>query len=442
MLYRRIALSSILAVVAHTVLPVMPAAAIRFPDVGEGHIYRIQIEALAERDVVRGNPDGTYRPANTVNRAEMLTLLYRAQNRSFAHPMQQCKKDVPRGSWFEGVVCDAVTRGFAGGYPDGTFKPEQAVNRVEALKMIHTVFGMAVDAAAPATPLTAYEDVDVRAWYAPYMANAFVAGILPVAGREPPRFGPAEPLTRGEAAAYIFNALGLTAQEDASSSAATSRPRASQASSATAPTVLDINFPFTDDGVFAEKDARLYRFSLPSAKVAKISVTADADDVACRLYKLEKDTSFTFEYYIGHRIGRSCSMRVALGSGDYQLEVIPGKSNDRFVLASQIVAGDNNDGFRDAILLKRNSPQVGYLETEDFAEFYTFTVKEEEALTVEVSNATRLRCAVYPMADVDQYGFSGPVCNAEYVFQPGTYVVGVQLRDGIQTKESFSVRYR
>jgi hypothetical protein len=47
-----------------------------------------------------------------------------------------CFPDVPMGEWFAKYVCLAKMLGIIGGYPDGTFKPADNVNLAEALKII------------------------------------------------------------------------------------------------------------------------------------------------------------------------------------------------------------------------------------------------------------------------------------------------------------------
>lgn len=432
------------------------ALAVSFPDVPAGHLYKQQIETLADKGIIKGNPDGTFNPDGTVNRAELLTLLYRAEGKTPANPTKACFKDVSADAWFSAVVCDAAFNGYVGGYPDGYFRPGNAVNRVEALKMIHTVLGLTVSATASMDPLKSYRDVSLSAWYTPYMASAFAHKILPVDGQTGDVFMPEAALTRGEAAAYIFNGLGLTVSgtsssedtttSDAPSSDASSSVRTRSAASSVSsvgPVILDVDFPFADDGMFHMKDAKIYKFTLKSPVVGSFKVSVLPDNtVQCRLYKLDAGTSFALEYYVGQMVDNNCWMRTSLAAGDYQLQVIPNTKNDNFTLATKIVTGDGNDGFNQATNMLKGLPKNSSLDVGDYADFYTFTLVSQQHLTVSVSDNDNTSCLIYPMENVDIFGFSGPTCNQAYDFPPGTYVVSVTRRDQVQSKISFSVQYQ
>jgi hypothetical protein len=179
-----------------------------FPDVSDTSPFHAAISALAQLQIVKGNADGTFAPGRSVNRAEFLTLLYRAKSVTPAAPTASCFKDVPANAWFAGVVCDAALHSYVAGYSDKTFKPEQAVNKVEALKMLFTVMGLAQgESAEGKAGALAYSDVNSSAWYMTYLVSAFKLHILPLPGMMPPFMGPDKALSREEAAGVIYNAI-------------------------------------------------------------------------------------------------------------------------------------------------------------------------------------------------------------------------------------------
>lgn len=70
-------LSWILLGVAITAIPVAFATAISFTDITEGSWFYQSVQNLKKLGVVEGYDDGTYRPTNNVNRAEMAVMLDR-----------------------------------------------------------------------------------------------------------------------------------------------------------------------------------------------------------------------------------------------------------------------------------------------------------------------------------------------------------------------------
>ena len=428
------------------------ASAANYADVPANHTFYGAIMALSERGIVKGDPSGTFRPDATINRAELLTLLYRVNGRKPNRPETKCFHDVPAGSWYEAAVCDAAAMQYVSGYPDKMFRPEREVNRVEALKMIHTVLGFSLEAGTQEL----YADVDAQAWFVPYVVSALKRGILPVAGQEGPLLSPSALLTRGEAAAYIANALGLapvTPTSEHSASSATSILSSSAStrsvhskSSASSVSVKAVSFPFQDEGAFAGKKERVYRFSLKEAVTARFSITVEQSSglqgATCRLFKLESETGLSYEYYLGQTVGKTCTLRVALEKGDYQLDIRPLQTDALFALETSNMKGDGNDGFREAIVLAQGVQRIAEIAVDDIADWYSFSLTRAQQMTVELTNGENVMCVIYPLENVDLSGFTGPECNIPYDYPRGSYVIGVQRRNAVSEKVSYMIRLR
>ncbi|NOS67447.1 MAG: hypothetical protein HOO67_03740 [Candidatus Peribacteraceae bacterium] len=131
--------------------------------------YRESVEYLRGRGAIGGYPDGTFKPAATVNRAEFLKLVFGAKGA--AEPAGgDCFLDVKADAWFAPFVCAAKRRGIVEGYPTGTgsvFKPDQPVVFSEAIKMTLAAYGTEVTPAQPG-----------EAWYEPYALELDRSGIL------------------------------------------------------------------------------------------------------------------------------------------------------------------------------------------------------------------------------------------------------------------------
>ena len=428
---------SVLAVLVAFPLTVGTAAAsIFFPDVPVSYVHYQAIEALVNAGVIDGNPDGTFQPEQSVNRAAFLKMLYKAKGKVPDPSSVRCFRDVIPESWYESFVCDAAANGFVNGYPDGNFRPAQEVNRVEALKMIMTVFGIDVqEISSEAKDVVKFVDVSTSAWYTKYLYAAYVKRILPIPGQEGARFFPESALLRGEAAAYIYNALNVELFDSRSSSSHASSEQVSSGESeraqsegseqsSSAANELSVSFPFETSGKFDEKKPFSYVFDIDTPTTAFTEITASTGKVSCRLYLLE-ESGFSDEYFLGHQEGDSCFLQTALNAGSYQLQLQPTVAEATFTVSSAVKQGDGNDGFREANRLYKRTPQTAVLELDDLDDWYSFVVPSEESLTVEVTNPLEISCLVYAMADVDLFGFSGPECGKSYSYPPGTYYVAV-----------------
>lgn len=109
-------------------------AATGFPDIA-GHWAQPFIEPLAEEEIVAGYLDGTFRPENPVNRDEFAAILRQAFNKDSVREIAggDVYQDVPADYWAAVAIEEAYEMGFMQGYPGGFFRPNQPVSRVEAI---------------------------------------------------------------------------------------------------------------------------------------------------------------------------------------------------------------------------------------------------------------------------------------------------------------------
>jgi S-layer homology domain len=90
------------------------------------------IKVLVEKDIIKGYPDGTFKPDQAITRAEFAALLNRAFD---LQPVRAGRKfkDVSNKYWASAVIQKAYQSGFLAGYPNGTFAPNQNIIRIQSL---------------------------------------------------------------------------------------------------------------------------------------------------------------------------------------------------------------------------------------------------------------------------------------------------------------------
>ena len=96
-----------------------------FPDT-QGHWAEDYIAALAAEEIIGGFPDGTYRPNDPVTRAQFAAIVTKA----FAPPAERPAisfRDVSRSFWGYGAIQTAYQGAFVAGYPGNIF-PTQSAN--------------------------------------------------------------------------------------------------------------------------------------------------------------------------------------------------------------------------------------------------------------------------------------------------------------------------
>jgi predicted outer membrane repeat protein len=109
----------------------------RFEDVRTGSWYAQAVNYLASGDILRGYEDGTFRPNNPITRAELTAVMSRffeIEENGTAN-----FSDVDSTHWAVIYINNAHSRGWIEGFPDGTFRPNNATNRAEAVTLINRV---------------------------------------------------------------------------------------------------------------------------------------------------------------------------------------------------------------------------------------------------------------------------------------------------------------
>jgi len=109
-----------------------------------GHWAEIFIEELYDQGITGGYPDGTYRPENQVTRAEMAIFLLKGIGISPPPPDGSHPFPDISGHWAEIFIEELYDQGISGGYPDGTYRPENRVTRAEMAVFLVNTFGIAL----------------------------------------------------------------------------------------------------------------------------------------------------------------------------------------------------------------------------------------------------------------------------------------------------------
>ncbi len=196
---KRLSLILVSLLLALGAVPMVLAA--DFPDVAPGHPNYTAIMFLKDRNVIRGYEDGTYKPTRDVTRAEFLKIIMLAAGHTIPSvPLSSNPfSDVQGTYWAAGYIKAAVDLGVVSGYPDGMFRPDRTVSRVEALKMMLKANGITEFALPDGN---SFSDVAVGVWYRKFALYAMTAHLFDAASGN--RMLPDLPLTRALVAEMVY----------------------------------------------------------------------------------------------------------------------------------------------------------------------------------------------------------------------------------------------
>lgn len=139
----------------------------------EGTKYEEAIVKLEALNTIKGYEDGSFKPENTITRAELATVI------TFVLGLQDAAElakesptrfsDVNAGEWYTGYINIAANENVIAGYPDGTFRPSENVSYSEAVTMLVNALGL--------KPVV---DKSGGTWPSNYMSKAAQLGITKV----------------------------------------------------------------------------------------------------------------------------------------------------------------------------------------------------------------------------------------------------------------------
>ena len=219
--------------------PAVPASAASYRDTNRTN-YEKAVDALSDAGIINGYPDGTFRPENSISRAEISKILssvilngYNEENAEKADDKTvhadirdsalmtgngAAFKDVDRTNWSAPYIGVSSTCGIVTGYTDNTFRPSKTITYNE-------LTAMAVRACE-------YDMSKVTgAWPANYVAAAKEIGLYNGMKDFDTAKDGSKHATRGNSAIIINNAASLieTAAKDGYKAARAAKPDDSSA---------------------------------------------------------------------------------------------------------------------------------------------------------------------------------------------------------------------
>lgn len=164
------------------------------------------LNKMVDWGFMRGDITGNLRPNSNITRAEFVTIINRAYGYRDVgnHPFQ----DVKNTDWFAQDVAIAYGVGYIAGTSKTTFSPNREISREEAAVILTRNLMMQPGVGEN----VAFTDGrELSTWSSGYVSTA--ASYHLISGYPDGSFKPQNPITRGEAAIMVVNAIGTPIQE-------------------------------------------------------------------------------------------------------------------------------------------------------------------------------------------------------------------------------------
>lgn len=141
------------------------AVTVQFADVPADAWYAKPVNTLASLGILKGVGEDRFEPQRSITRAEFTTIAMRFSD--LKEGGENIFSDVEPEDWFYDQVVGSIQYGWIGGYEDGTFRPDNTITRAEVTAITNRMLGRAADEAyvtAHKTDLRQFPDLTEIHW--------------------------------------------------------------------------------------------------------------------------------------------------------------------------------------------------------------------------------------------------------------------------------------
>ena len=202
----RVMLAAALSLTSIVVTAGPARGAAGFGDVDGAHYYTPAVQWMVDAGITTGSSPGCFSPDRAVTRAEMATFLHRFAGSPAGGSVPFV--DVKPGAYYREAVAWMVDNGITTGTSPTTFNPNRPVTRGEIAAFLHRYAG----SPTPATGFShqpPFADTPTDAFYTDPVQ--WMVGSAITTGTSATTFEPSRPVTRAEAATFLYRMAGQPA---------------------------------------------------------------------------------------------------------------------------------------------------------------------------------------------------------------------------------------
>ncbi|MCM3711541.1 S-layer homology domain-containing protein [Sporosarcina luteola] len=171
----------------------------QFSDVSPTVYYAEAVNELAERNIIGGYPDGTFKPGNPITRGQAAAIIAKLTDMDLTNVKNPNFKDVTEANGYYKAIAALAEAKIINGYGDGRYGPNDPIKRGQLASILVKAFDL------PRYPFSyvnnPFKDV---VYYESHGTNVLILYRLGIAGgTSSDRFSINAPVTRGQAASMM-----------------------------------------------------------------------------------------------------------------------------------------------------------------------------------------------------------------------------------------------
>lgn len=180
-------------------LPLSSSAAVKqlFKDVPPTKHFAQAVNELAERNVIGGYPDGTFKPSHSITRGQAAAIIAKMIKLDMDNVKNPHFKDVSTANGYYKAIAAMAEKGIIGGYGDGRYGPNDPIKRGQMASILVKAFDLPRDGDIN----NPFKDISPITSHASNIMIIYKLGIT--TGTTPSTFSPNAAITRGQAAKMI-----------------------------------------------------------------------------------------------------------------------------------------------------------------------------------------------------------------------------------------------
>ncbi|MEK3765065.1 S-layer homology domain-containing protein [Solibacillus sp. FSL K6-4121] len=193
-----VALTTTLAAGAVVAVAPQADAALSFKDVKETNTHYANIMDLAERGIIKGYEDGTFRPGDSIKRGNAAHIIASIIGLDTTNVTNPNFKDISTKNSNYGAIAALANAGIINGFEDGTYRANDNLTRGQMAKIIANAFKLTSN--GEALPFTDIQNSQYKENIAALFSNNVTTGVTATT------FDAKSNVTRGQLSSFVVRA--------------------------------------------------------------------------------------------------------------------------------------------------------------------------------------------------------------------------------------------